>query len=308
VDLRPKFQPGQELYFQERVTADQSTAMPDGAQVKAITEIEVGLAMVVKQTSPEGGAVVTLELTYLRMRRDSPHMPMNFDTRDPESLRTFPMAYLFKGLTNQPVTLTLSAAGKVEKAEGFDKLGQAMGLFRHMMEQVFSEKAIDQMPLFPGANAPQPTPTGAAWNDETEVPLPMGMGALAVRTGYQLAEVDAAANRAQIACTISTKLKEKDPQTTQAVAAMGFTALEGTGTGVIHWDLAAGSLVSSAFTQTLVFEMAMVPGQPIKTNEEIRVTFDRVTREAMQLEKPTKPESESSGSPLPAADTPSQSR
>jgi hypothetical protein len=307
-DLRPKFQPGQELYFQERVVADQTTGMPDGAQIKATTEIEVGLAMAVKQTPPDGGAVLTLELAYLRMRRDSPQLPMNFDTRDPESLRAFPMAHLFKGLMNQPVTLIVSAAGKVETVEGFQKLGQSMGPFKHMMDQVFSETAIKHMPLFPAANAPHPTPTGASWMDETEVPLPMGMGELAVRTEYELADVDAAANRADIACTISTKLKEKDPQATQPVTMMGFKTLEGKGKGVIHWDLAAGGLVSSAFTQTVVFEMEMVPGQPIKTDQDARVTFDRVAREAMQLEKTTKPESESTSQPAENPEKPSESR
>lgn len=307
VDLRPKFQPGQELYYQELVAADQTMDMPDGSRIKATTEIEVGLAMVVKQAPPEGGAVLTLELAYLRMRRDSPQLPIRFDTRDPASLKAFPMAHLFKGLINQPVTLTVSDTGKVEKIEGFQKLGRSMGPFEHVMDQIFSEKAIEHMPLFPAAKAPHPTPIGSTWMDEIEVPLPMGMGALTVRTDYELTEVDAAANRAEITCTILTKLKEKDPQTTQPLTTIGFKTLEGKGKGVIHWNLAAGGLVSSAFTQTVVYEMEMAPGQPIKTDQDARVTFDRVAPAALKLEPTTKPESESSSQPVTIPEKPSES-
>jgi hypothetical protein len=279
-DLRPKFEKGRVTLYRQVMALDQVMTMPGGQEMKIPMKTESGISLRVAEVAEDGSAKVELSMLFLKLDSEMPHMQLQLDTRDPESLAKTPMGRVLPGLLNKPVTLSVSASGELTDVEGFDRITADLGPARQFVEGIFSEEAVKQMPLYQTAKAKHPTDAGDTWEDEFEIALPMNMGTLQVRTQYTLGTIDAKAKLAAIPAVMTTTLKAPTTQAQQP-AGMGLTNVDGKSTGVVRWDLDAGELIGSTMEGQMVMEMAM--GGPQKITQKTEVVLERVDRKALEL-------------------------
>jgi hypothetical protein len=211
------------------------------------------------------------------------------------------MGNMFTNMTNQPITMSVSPQGKVEKVEGFDQIAQGMGPMAAMMKEMFSEDALRQMSLFPGANAKHPTSTGDKWEEQHELELPMGMGKVNMKTVYTLGKVEG--NTAQLPQVTTTSLSAAPAPEGQTGPGMAFQKMDGKMTGTVRWDMKAGRLEGSTARGETLMEMAVGPSVQ-KITQSTEMVLQRVGREDMERKAKAEVKPEPAAAPQPPPPNP----
>ncbi|HEY3244747.1 MAG TPA: DUF6263 family protein [Phycisphaerae bacterium] len=291
-DLRPKFKEGQTTYFRDATKITQSMAM--GEQTMEVPmNIESGMRVKVVQVRPEGGATVELTYLYVSFEGGPPQMPMSYDSRKKDAAAN-PMLSGLGGLVDKPITLTLSAGGKVEKVEGTERIKSSVaagGPAAQIVENMVSDDSLRKLRLYPSEGAPNPAEVGATWKEETETDMG-GMATVVINANYTLKKIDSASNTAEIesSSTYKTKATEGAP----SMVSIEDSKSQGHTTA----DLKTGELTRA----TEDTEMSMkfnAPGAPeggTKMKQKIHSTVERVALSDLNLpaeapeKKPETPE------------------
>lgn len=284
-DLRPRFTPGQELYYkhttqiqtvQTRAEEDQTSA------VERTSKTELGYRFRAIELRPDKSAVVEWTLAYFAMESDSPTM-MKYDSRSAEF--TNPMlAGAFSEVIDKPATLTITPEGQVSEVKGFDEtvLASPAG---PMIKNTFSEQAIQQLPIFMTANAAYPAAVGSSWTRHDEYEMSRGMGTMVADWEFRLDKVNDAEKLAEIECQATMKLKEVPADQEAEQTPPPIKINKGKLTGRLFWDLAKGELARTESTVEMVMER-QTPRGGVTVNQAATQQFVRTTRAELGLEAP----------------------
>lgn len=283
VDLRPKFTKGRVTCYHTSMTTLQ--VMTTGGQpMEMTTTADTAMCLTVKRVRPDGGAEVEYSTLYLAMDGGREQMPVKFDTRNPKDPASNPSFSGLTALIDNPVMLSISAIGTIEKVTGVEKIVEALppGL-----SNVFSKRTLLRMheSFSPGRNTRRLVKVGATWKDRSKTPMPP-LGMLVNSMEFALQGINTKAKTAEVTMksVLTSEAEEGAPPS-------GYSITDGKSSGRMTWDLKTGELVRSQSHKqmTLLMGSADVPvGQGMSISHDVRTTIERVARKNLVLPRAAK--------------------
>ena len=195
------------------------------------------------------------------------------------------MGKIMSATIGEPFTLVMSAAGAVQKVEGFSRIFDKMlksvpqeaggAATMTAVRQSFSDEAVLNMMAQGFAQLPsRPVKVGESWNSQITLRNPV-MGGFAIAIASTLKAVDggAADQVANIAMELTFKPDASAPAAANPLG-LSIQLGEGTGEGEILFDVTRGRLLRSTTRVTMPLTMAGAgpDGTPMSMKSIIRST------------------------------------
>lgn len=255
IDLSPKFTAGDETHYVSR-SRIRHVVRVDLTGVDETTDVETesGMTLAVMAVDASGVASLEWRLRYVMLTTDGavPGIDrlLDYDSRDPGAAAS-PLAPLFAGLIERPVTLRMDRVGTIIDFQGPGSAGLT-GPLAGLTRSFFSRQAFEQLPLFVTAQAPIPAPFRSTWTTRTRLDMPLGVGALEMDQRFKFVRISPLRKTAsiQMSGTI-TKASAKAPGGLGSLPLLPGTALaveDGSVAGQYTWDFEAGRLVAAEST------------------------------------------------------------
>lgn len=244
VDLRPRFQPQQELVYRVVEAVNATFRTEGGPERSAGFRDEMAISIKVRDVAADGTA--TAEAVFLAPR-------------------------------TEPLTLMVGPNMPPQIIEESEELAPGLTARQYEMEPRYSADAIiKQMPIFATARANSPASPGDAWTDYAEATRPL-IGKVAIETRYKLLSVDEPSKTAEIAVTQT--LLRIEPASTQPEAEAGSHVVEfyGALSGTAKWDFARGHCASAGLTGKTVQVRQLKAGGTVTLKEAIDLTLERIS-------------------------------
>jgi len=305
VDLHPKFVHDQETYYKCLVITDHKITPPppaEGAPAMPAQEMKVTMEMGYRfhtgEVKPDTAAQVEWTLLYVTLAFEPPMMP-KFDSRSSENPNPM-LQSAFASVLNKPATVMLSPDREISGIAGLEA-NQAGGQIQQMLDQLFSEKSLRQLPVLATAKAPRPASSGATWSDHFEVDLPQGMGTLMTDLKYTLDKVNEGGKQAELGVQGMTTSKAPPPpaDSTEPPPPPMVQVKEGASTGHILWDLVKGEPIESTSNTKLAIDVHSPTGT-VGMEQTVDVKLTRATQAEMGLDAAPAPKEGDHEEPKPA--------
>ncbi len=288
VDLRPKFTNGRVTCYHTSIKTVQ--VMKTGSKPREMaTSTDTAICLTVKRVRPDGGAEVEYATLYLAMDGGLPQKPVRFDTRNPKDPASNPTFSGLTSLIDNPVLLSISPTGTIEKVTGVEKVVSSLPpRLSNKLSNVFSERTLLRMheSFSPGRKTQGPVRVGATWKDRATSPLAQ-LGTLVNSMEFALEGINAKAKTAEITMkSVVSSEADKDS------APSGYSITDGKSSARMTWDLSAGELVrsESQLQMTLLTGGADVPaGLGMTITHNVRTTIERVALKNLTLPRASKP-------------------
>lgn len=285
-DLRPRFTPGQELYYKQTMQTTQKAQIGAGEGQTSVEELkfktELGYRFRTIGLKPDKSAVVEWTLAYFVLESDPPRVP-KYDSRSAEFANPM-LAGAFGQVIDKPATLTITPEGRVTEVKGFNESAVA-GPAKSMIRNTFSEQSMQQLPILMTANAACPAAVGSSWTRHNEYDMGAAMGTMLVDSEFRLDKVNDAEKLAEIECQATMKLKEVPAGEGAEQTPPLMKINKGELTARLFWDLAKGELARAETTTEMVMEMQNPMGGAT-ISQTAAQQFVRTTRAEFGLEAP----------------------
>lgn len=274
VDLRPRFQVGQDVRFRLETSAVSDNQMPGGGaqQTKDAQDIVVRLSP--KEVTEAGS---TVELTYESIKvtiEGSPRGPQTFDSAQDPAADTNPFAQALRPLVGMTLTLKIDANGNITEVTGAENA--ALNRRNPFASRLTTTPGVSALfgRIISANRASGQASVGQSW--QTVDAFDQGpMGRLKLTADSTLMSHDS--NKAAI------DIKGTFALDSDAAAASMLKLTEGTYTGQAVWDTAAGMLHSMNVSQVTSLEGDTAVGR-VATK---RTSTEKVTR--MEGDAPAAP-------------------
>jgi hypothetical protein len=130
IDLRPKFEKGQQIRYRMEVKNTSSTVQPGTSPRRARGQptpdaestVEFGLRLDVREVARDGVATVDMELESMKFRLDGPDMSLEFDSTRPSGSGDDMAAAILNSIAGTTMRLTIDRAGNITQITGGEGL------------------------------------------------------------------------------------------------------------------------------------------------------------------------------------------
>lgn len=273
IDLRPRFERGQEMRYRLELTntsrigggpaAPRRGQQPTAGEMKQ--KVEFGLLLRVKDVNKEGEAAVDMVLESLRLRIDALEGTVEFDSAAPGGGGDEFIGAVLKSIVGTTMTATIDRSGNIQKVTG----GEALAMLgqtglpaggsggagpRQLFDQILSLKHHTGF-----------AHVGETWENEDVIDSPL-LGRMKLQTQHTLARMqgrDAVVN-----------LRGRMMQDSASGTGRPVNIRHSEYSGNYVWDTAAGSL-KELYTAMTVRAETTVGDETVETTNESAVRVSR---------------------------------
>lgn len=299
VDLRPKWEKGQQIRYRMDVSSSGKTisgaqsATPGGKAAKPTPKNKarpdpdsdpdpadlginldqsmlqsVDLRMKVVDTNPEGGAVVHLIYDSLKLSMNSDGAKTEFDSARPkEKDGSDPIAAALRPIVGATLVLTLDRDGNITKVEGGENLLPAGTL--SPADSLTNPAAVKEAwgPIFTTRRSTGKAAVGETWTTTDSMNQSL-IGSFLITTENRLKSHNSANALVEFKGKIT-------PGPESAGAGIGIQIKDSKHEGAYTWDTQRGQLKDLSMTQTLDVEVNL-GGSTITSKQDSKTTIKRV--------------------------------
>lgn len=279
IDLRPKWEKGQEIRYRMDQTSTQQTKSPPGAGASMGGESggldaaqsmvqAVDLRMKVIDADPEGGAIVHLIYDRFKVSIDSPLNKGEFDSTSPKEKDTGnPLAAMLRPMVGATLVLTLDRDGNITQIEGGDNLIPG-GLGGTPADALTNPKELKKTwaPLFTTRRASGRATVGDKWTTTDSMDLSL-IGSFLINTDNHLRSHKSGAALIDFKGTITPG--------PESAGALPIQIKDSKHEGTCTWDTQRGQLKDLSMTQTVNIEVELT-GSKITSKQDSKTTIRRV--------------------------------
>jgi hypothetical protein len=255
IDLRPKFQPGQETRFKMETSIDSRATGADEAMKQ---ELSATLKLKARETSPDTGSVLELVYESLKLSLKSPYGDINFDSTQPAGGGD-PLAQSLASVVGTTLVIKMDQSGNIQEVTGGPggPAGQFTG--RDIIQNMFG-------PIFTSKRGTGLAAVGETWTNEDT--MDGGHGTVRITTTNTLKSHSGDRAVIDIRGTYSMD---------KSSAAEGVTIKPGSEmTGQADWDTRAGMLDKLTLTHQLTTEQKDASGQTLERAVTMDMKVNRV--------------------------------
>lgn len=266
VNLRPRFTKGQELRYTLHMKAGTKMSGLDGADMTQEAEQDIGLALKVKDVSPETGATIDLVYESLKVRATQGGVTETFDSSKPRKADD-PNEEKYRPLVGLSVEIKLDKDGNITSVSGGDALA---GTPASALAENFSGadivkgmlgKVISLRPSRPEAAV------GDSWTDEDAIHA--DMGDMKITTTTTLRGVSGP--------VASLTMRGSVTMTPNPSLGVEVSIKDSNYTGDAQWNTETGSLVRMTAKQNIDVE-TKVADKVVKTRNEMTMEVTRARK------------------------------
>jgi hypothetical protein len=136
IDLRPRFEKGQQLRYTMEMTSSSSVVQPKprgptgrrpggaiaGSEESTRNKVEFGLLLRVMDVNPEREATVDIVLERIKFKSDGPDGVMEFDSSAPAGSQDDLMTMMLGSIVGTTMTATIDRTGNIKSMTGGERL------------------------------------------------------------------------------------------------------------------------------------------------------------------------------------------
>jgi hypothetical protein len=248
VDLRPRFETGQQIRFKMRMESSGTDTMDGAGEASTSTKQEIGLLLRVKDVNPETGAVLDLVYESLKFSLDSPIMGrVDFDSSKPATGGdASPVEAMLRPMVGLTLSVRTDKDGNITEVKAPESAGGAGA----MLHQFTGADVVKNMfgPIVSLRGGTGRASVGEKWTNESRIDSPMGAMKIST-TNTLLSHAEGKAN---------IDIKGGVNLTPGGMPGMpAATVKESSLSGKAVWDTAKGMLRSVQTEQRIAFETEM---------------------------------------------------
>lgn len=268
IDLAPRFEFGTRIHYISHGLIEHDIRIePATTADKMTVRTESGMTFEVTRVEPDGSATIEWTLRYMAISATG-MLPgigemLDYDSRKAQTSLS-PLAPMFAGLVNKPVTVRIDALGNVVDFKGFGA-GGLMGPLGFIMQGFMSRSAFEQLPLFVTSGAPKNPRNGAKWSRSTSVQMPLAAGSIVMDQDFIVKRFQSSRRTVEIEMKGTLRKSTAGAFPSPGGRPTGTRApLEvsaGTVSGLFVWDYQRGQLSSAESQMKLNTEIDTLVGR-----------------------------------------------